>query len=502
MKHSVGFVCSSIVLGGALALAHSRSEGHGRQSQLARQHAAEPVRSRRLDTPPTIEGRPEATTASPPAMSGKREVQDTPRSAPPGPLAADLVQSFDLESKRRRVEADLTGQESRPREHLLAMYGRASAASGQFEAAATAYAMFLDEFGTAHAYSSQIAMRLAVCLAPLDLDSVDIIHTDHGPQYRPQWRMGHEVDANGLRQAVAAYKLAADIATNKAGIGRALFRTGWVYRALGDWPASTKAWDRCVAQAAGTKSAADALWLAAENLAWTGDPEAAAERLRWMAANYPADTRVTTIADRIEDFDAEASRSTGWLADPVVSLQAEIEARSAVRSPGEVYRSVMRWLQEREERAAIIAVSRWACRQDDWPTKDRMGCRRDLIDALLRRPDDDARCEAAERLGELVNLAGADAAAVPAAIRRYRLLNELERYAEADQGLDAIGTWVKGSRRWEPIVLTERIESLLKRGERDRAKEALDTLVESYPDYDVEERFGAVFPTTNKEGSR
>lgn len=102
--------------------------------------------------------------------------------------------------------------------------------------------------------------------------------------FSPQWRMGSTPQAEWIRQAIAAYKLAADLAEDDASAGRALLRIGWVCRALDDWSAATKAWDRCADDTAGTNWAADALWLAAENLSWTGQPAQAAERLRRMAA--------------------------------------------------------------------------------------------------------------------------------------------------------------------------------------------------------------------------
>ena len=152
----------------------------------------------------------------------------------------------------------------------------------------------------------------------------------------------------------------------------------------------------------------------------------------------------------------------------------------------------------------MIAVSRWAGTQSDWPIKERIACRYDLVDALLPSSavaEADHR-EAAERLGEIVDLAPDDAVAVSAAIRRCRLLNKLEQFGEADQVADEIAARVKGSRRWEPVVLTERIESLLERGEKDRAKAVLDTVVESHSDYDVHERFDAAFARTDEEGSK
>jgi tetratricopeptide (TPR) repeat protein len=306
-----------------------------------------------------------------------------------------------------------------------------------------------------------------------------------------------------LRLAVLAYELAASIAGDSHAAGAALLKLGWVHRVLDDWEASTEAWDRCANASAPTKMAADALWLTAENLAWTDQPAASVERLRLLATEYVADGRVTAIPDRIEHLEAEARRPSDWLIDPVASIKTEIEARSAARTPSEVYRSVVKWLGRRGDRTAMIAVSRWVCTQDDWPVDTRIACRNDLVDALLASTAIEAdRREAAERLGEIVDLAPSDAVAVPVAIRRSRLLNKMERFGEADRVANEIAARVKGSRRWEPVVLTERIESLLKRGEEDRAKTILDALVESHPDYDVHERFDAAFGRTGEEGSK
>ena len=522
MKHSVGFVCSGLAFGVILALTYSRGEGHGRQAQSARRDASSSTFSvhvvkapgstregtylsdwpRGATSPSVLGGGQAAIISRPETTSNGLGGDNTPHSAPPEPLSANLVDSFDLKGKCRRVAADLVGEESRSRQDLLAMYGRAAAASGCFDMAAAAYAMFLDEFGTEHPYSCQIAMHLADCLAPLDLDSIDIAHTAEGPKFNPQWRMGHSVSRDRLQHAVAAYTLAADLSATKAGTGRALLRIGWIYRALNDWSASTNAWDRCAAQAAGTKSGGDALWLAAENLAWTGDAIAAAQRLQKMAAEYPADARVTSIADRIENLQADASRTPGWLANPVASLEAEIEARSAVRTPSEVYRSAVRWLRQSRERAAAIAIGRWACGQADWAAEDQIACRYDLIDVLLLTPQDDVVAEVIGLLREIADLAPSDAGAVSAAIRRSRLLHELGHFDEVDQTFKQILARVRGSPRWEPIVLSEQIESLLKRGERNRAKTVLDILVESYPDFDVSERFDGAFPSVEKERSK
>lgn len=386
---------------------------------------------------------------------------------------------------------------------FLAKYGRSSMASGRFDLAAAAYAMFLDEFGLSHPYSERIAMRFADCLFPFKYDQIDVIHTAAGPRLNSAWRMGFKPRPERLQLAAHAYELTSFIVSDSHSTGAALFKLGWVHRALDNWEASTEAWDKCANKTAPTKFAANALWLAAENLVWIDQPMASVAHLRRLATEYPNDSRVPVVADRIEYLEAESRRSPDWLNNPVTSLKLEIEARSAARTPDEVYRSVEKWLGRRGERSAVITVSRWACTQNHWPIDARITCRNDLVGALLTLVETEVNHrEAADRLGEIVDLAQNDSVAAPAAIRRYRLLNQLKLFGEADQVADEIATRVKGSRRWEPIVLSERIESLLGRGEIDRAKIMLDALAQSHPDYDVHERFDSALAHTQEEGSK
>ena len=428
---------------------------------------------------------------------------ETAMTAGPAHDVGAPVDLADLTLEVAVVERELAETNGLTRADLLARYGRTAAAAGRFDLAAAAYAMFLDEFGTQHPYSERIAIRFADCLFPFNYRQVDVVHTATGPRLHPAWRMEFTPRPGRLRQAVRAYELAASIAGDSHAAGAALLKLGWVHRVLDDWGASTEAWDRCANASAPTKMAADALWLAAENLAWTGRPTASADHLRRLAIEYARDGRVAAIAERIEHLEAEARRPSDWVIDPVSSLKTEIAARSTARTRSEVYRSVVKWLGRRGDRTAMIAVSRWACTQDDWPVDARIACRNDLVDALLASSEIEAdRREAAERLGEIVDLAPDDAVAVPVAIRRYRLLNKMEQFGEADRVADEIAARVRGSRRWEPVVLTERIESLLERGEKDRAKTILDALVKSHPDYDVHERFDAAFARTREEGSK
>lgn len=401
------------------------------------------------------------------------------------------------------VERELMGTTGMGRDVLLARYGRSSAASGRFDHAAAAYAMFLDEFGTDHRYSERIAMRFADCLFPFKYSQVDVLHVASSPQLQPAWRMEFSPQPGHLREAVRAYELAASITDDSHAVGVALLKLGWVHRVLDDWEASTEAWDRCAHELVPTKVAADAIWLSAENLAWSGQPTASAERLRRLVTEHPGDDRVDAVTDRIEHLEAEAHRSSSWSTDPVASLKMEIEARSGARAASEVYRSAVKWLKRRGERAAMIAIVRWARTQHDWPADARIACRYDLVDALSIPAGDEAdHHEAADLLGEIVDLASGDNTAVPAAIRRCRLLKCQGQFGEEDRVADEIAERVKGSRRWEPVVLTERIESLLERGDLGGAEAVFDALVESHPDYDVHQRFDAAFVRTREEGSK
>lgn len=400
------------------------------------------------------------------------------------------------------VERELATATGFERGDLLMMFGRSSATSGRFDVAAAAFAMFLDEFGTGHPNSENVAVRLADCLFPFKYDEVNVVHTLCGPRLNPVWRMDYTPRPEHLQQAVQVFELAASIAQDQHAKGSALLKLGWLHRALGDWDASTTVWDRCATESAPTKMGADALWLAAENLEWTNRPTEASDRLESMARAYPDDARSPAALDRIENLQAAARRSAEWMADPVTSLVAETKCRAAARSPFEVYRSVVRWLQRRGEREALIAVSRWASSQDVWPVKERIAGRHDLADALLQSSEAEARGEAAEHLREIVSLTPEVATAVPAGLRRARVLDGMERFSEAEETFQGLAARVEGSARWEPRVLTEYAEWLVKRGNKDRAIYVLNSLAVSHPDFDVSERLEAVRKADGREGGR
>ncbi len=140
-------------------------------------------------------------------VTGASSRADERRGAKGGELAIDLSA---FAPQRAMVETELAKDQSGrfTRADLLAMLGRSSAASGDFELSAAAYAIFLHEFGTEHPHSEQIASRLIDSLAPLNLDTVDILHTPAGPRFEPTWRMGKAVSEQRLRQAVMACEYA------------------------------------------------------------------------------------------------------------------------------------------------------------------------------------------------------------------------------------------------------------------------------------------------------
>ena len=414
--------------------------------------------------------------------------------------AATIVEMKAFAAEVEAIESELSATSGFQRDELLVMYGRSAAASGRFDQAAAAYAMFLNELGTAHPDSERIVMRFADCLFPFKFDEVNVVHTRSGPRLDAVWRMGYLPQTEHLRQALKAYELAALVSKDQHTIGGALLRLGWVHRVLGDWSASTEAWDRCAKEAFQTKSAADALWLAAENLEWSNRPADAAERVRRLAREYPHDDRIPAAIKRIEYLKAEASRPADWLSDPVASLKGELESYTSTRSASEVYRSVVQWLQRRGEHEAVVAVSRWACSQNEWTNKDQIACRYDLADALLESADRNALMEAADTFREIVELAPDEATAVNATLRCARVLNRLERHDDAERLMGTLANRVHGSKRWEPLVLTEFAEMFLARGDKERATGVLNSLAASHPDLDLTERFPAVRGANRTEG--
>ncbi|UCG86751.1 MAG: tetratricopeptide repeat protein [Gemmatimonadota bacterium] len=418
--------------------------------------------------------------------------------------AAELAIDLDtFAGQREQVEAVVAADSARgcSRADVLAIYGRTSAASGQFERSAAAYAMFLKEFGATHSYSERIAMRLIDSLAPLDLDNIQIVHAADGPQYRPAWRMGKETSSARLKQAVAACEYAAAITTTERDRGKALLRLGWIQRALGDWRASTAAWDRCASEARGQKVAAHGLWMAAENLAWTEQPAAAAERIQRFIREYPNDGRVRSAKARLATLQAVARRGPEWLNDPVGSLRTEIEQRKEDREAGDVYRSVIRWLQRRHETAAVLAVSRWGVTQSDWPLTHRVAAGWDLVDTLLAQADvpEAGKFEAADVLEQLMELEPSEMGKVNATLRLCGVLKGLAQFERAEAALLRMEEKATEPVVRKPLLMAERIQLLLDSGRRGAADALFEEFSASYPHHHRTEEFRKVFRSANGE---
>ncbi len=398
-----------------------------------------------------------------------------------------------LQGEKGEVEEELAGAEGFGRDDLLARAGRSSAASGRFDRAAAAYTIFLQEFGLAHAYSAGVAMRLADCLAPLDLDSAEIVHGASGPEFHPRWGMGHRPRPELLRMAPAAYELAATLAADESSAARARLKVGWVYRALNEWDASTKTWDTCAADSTNSQVAAEALWLAAENQHWTGRPLEASrllQRLLEGGLGQREQTWASAARREIETLEAEARRDAAWLRDPVPALRSEIEQRCGSRAPHEVYREVMTWLSRRGEVAARLAVARWATAQHDWPLPAGLAAHADTADALLSAlpPTGAAQAEAAAVFGELIRLAPDDDWLVPAALRRSVLLRDTGKAAEAAAMWAEVLTKTRGPRVSGADVLSERIRVLAAVGELAEARRLCEELAQKHPDHpDIDE---------------
>lgn len=449
---------------------------------------------------------------SPPAGMEPRQQQSSARgttshqlrSGSRGSLsAADLAARIlaDFPDQVGEIEAAIAREKSHSRADLLAMYGRSSAASGQLDDAAAAFAMFLREFGIAHDYTPSIVMRLADCLAPLDENNTEIAHTDGGPAFSTMWRFDYQPTPERLHHAVDTYEVAAQLTVDKIYVGRALLKMGWVHRALQDWESSTGAWQCCADSASGTQMGADGLWLAAENLRLMNNPAAAAQLLLRMVSNYPQDARTEAATERAEVLVVEATREARRLDDPVALLQEEIESYSDARSADQVYRSVTGWLRRKGRDQELIAVSRWACDQTDWDDATQIRACYDLVDTLTRPTvrTGDTRAEAAEVLERIMSLTGEGDWLIPAAIRRSRLLSELARFPEADAVLHEIEPIVGNSQRWEPQLLVEMIRSKLDRGDPRGAKAHYETLSRSYPEDAESIQFDGLFGRAPRE---
>lgn len=416
------------------------------------------------------------------AFATPSPVQSARPTEPVFPITpASFESSLDL--LERAVAGDSAA--GAPRDELLVRLGRNYAANGQYDLSAAAYVVYCHEYGRQHPLYLQVLPRLVQSLAPLKLDSVDITHTEDGPRSAPCWQMGASPSPTSLGQAVALCNYAAAIAEDRELTGAMLLHAGWVWRALGDWQESTSTWLRCAEQAGGARAAADALWLAAENLLWNGQPAEAAGLMRRFAAQYPQDPRVAAASERMEHYQAEAGRGPEWLQDPVASLQAEISRRQPQLSAAAVYRSATDWLIRKHKTDARILIARWATTQHDWPAVQLMQAHGDLVDALLSgaAPEAARITEAIDVLGRMIELAPTDAWRMSAALRQSRLLRETGQAGRARSLWEEVSGSLTDHDRWVAQVLPERIRVLLATGDGLEAARLLTELERALPEH-------------------
>ncbi|HEY3241711.1 MAG TPA: hypothetical protein VGM03_00025 [Phycisphaerae bacterium] len=428
------------------------------------------------------------------------ESADESSNSPPSTVDALDLSGFKHECER--VQTYLDAHKAQPRDVVLTACANSALSSAQFSDAAAACAMFLREFGTEHAYSPQMAVWLGDGLAPLDLDNTELAYTDDGPRYNPTWKAGQTADEHRLRQAVAAYELAARIATEEYNLERSLLVLGWLHRALGEWEASTEAFDRSHAAIPDYPLAREAAGLAVENLALTGYPKQAADRLRAIAARTTDFQIAQSFLARADELDAEAARSLASFADPVPALIAEIARRAGSREPQQVYRGFADWLLRAGQKQALAVVHRWACEQADWPALARVEACLNVSDALRSESSDSDRADAIAALQTAIELAPSTDFAAPAAIRCSRLLRDMSQYDLSEQTLADVQERAGDAPAWLAEILCERVRLRLAQGDRKGARTIYEDLATAFPHSEFTDRFAGEFPVPVKETSK
>ncbi|MHC4444376.1 MAG: tetratricopeptide repeat protein [Planctomycetota bacterium] len=391
----------------------------------------------------------------------------------------------------KQIKHDLKDKDNSTRAEALLSYTRKKAGSGHRKMAAAAYAIFLNEYGvTKHPETERVSRSLGDYLAPIDTDSYSFNRSNKGLVFQTQWSRGTKPAELQLHQAIKSYELNASITTKSQNKGYALNRIAWLYRVIGDWEASTAAWDRCAREAPRTGVGQQALWHAAKNLTVTGKTAEAAKRYRIIASRTSELRRVKVALEYAEELEAKARRSTErWLKNPVASLKEEIEERSEKRSDYQVYNSVMKWLEDMGKREAMIEIARWARdNSDDWPTKNKISCRFKL--AALQQESPEARdgelSEAAEALNEVLSIAKQPHTYVNAAVVAARLYSKLGQHEQARTILDGAEEFAKKASQTGHLVFIEKICVLYRQGDLDGAKAAYQAFSQSYPGYKVD----------------
>lgn len=404
-----------------------------------------------------------------------------------------------LHQEALRVDSSLRSERGYSRAELLSMYGQSSAASGEFRAAAASNAILLKEFGASY----ETAMLLADCLAPFDLSSVEVLHPPEGPQFQPHWQMQHEPSRDELRLAVGAYRFAARLTKDSALQGQAHLKKGWVLRALGDWTGSTSAWDECAAEASEAPAGPDCLWLAAQNLFWTDQLAAAKLRLNQFLVEYPNEPRAEAGAEWLASIVVVEGTQNPVLPSDPMELILRVQAKSGdVLTPYAAYRSIAIQLRRRGQISLLAPISRWAITQTAWPMAYRIRTHYDLIEAISQSAAGDkreAKQEIIELLGSILDITNQDDWAVPAAVRRSRLLSELGRFGDADETLLGLDQQLHLHPRFGPLLLGEKIRSLLDRGDLFSARDLYNELSNQYPEHDLIDELAPYFTSSKEE---
>ncbi|MBK9121341.1 MAG: hypothetical protein IPM18_17315 [Phycisphaerales bacterium] len=422
-----------------------------------------------------------------------------------GPLKASEL-GIDLSTfapQRAMVEAELTKDESGrfTRADLLAMLGRSSAASGNFELSAAAYVTFLDEFGADHPYSEQVALRLIDSLAPLDTERSGLGCTSHGPEFMPAWKGDVVVERAQVARAVQVCEYICNANVSATTKRDALLRVGWLHRALGDWVASTRAWDRCADAGAGTATGARARWLAAENLELLGDVQGGVSRLRLLLKDGVTGARATAIERRIAQLELEARWGAQEGGDPIDVLQQQISAASTADSPQRMYRLYLDWLRRRGDAQAQARLAQWALTQSTWSNEMRAECGRDLALALAAESaaPRDAKRAAAVALQVAIGLEPNAERARRDGFRRIQLLRESGDIDEATRELAGLRNAVPGDALWEPLLLAEMVRLAVAKRDFVDAADALRQVRSKYPELPTLAELDALLSTAGED---
>jgi len=384
------------------------------------------------------------------------------------------------------VEEQLAGC-ARSRDWCLLNLGRFLASAGQFDLAADAYEMFLDEFGSGHVNSATVYFALGRVLAPLRTSRTTVVQSADGPHLRVEWARGQSPDAARLGRARQVYRSAADLLHDPEDRAHALLQLGWIDRARDDWAASTTTWLRCADEFPQTRAAPRALWLASENEEWLRRTEKAIDALRRFVATYPNDRQLPGAVARIDELQIQIDRLARWRLEPLAALHNEIAGRPAALSEFAVFLSAHDWLEALGRAAEQRSITHWACEQSHWPAEQRWQACWLHVNALLEGGNDpSAVAEARTLLRRIVAQKADTDLAASAALRLSVVLCEDTEGCTA--GLAVLRSAQDGaSSMWELRLLRAELNILAKQQRCDDARGRLTTAISRHPEWGLDE---------------